>query len=83
VPLDVYEARELAEMSSDIFGDRSGFAAARRAFVGKVPPTCTPARLLPTQHPEQSARPRQASRPRAATTAEPEVKVRSAVPASA
>ncbi|MEU4215577.1 hydrogenase maturation protein [Actinoplanes sp. NPDC026623] len=84
VPLDVYEARELAEMSSDIFADRSGFTAARRAFVGKVPPTGTPARLLLRQHAEQSTRPRQASRPRAgAPAADPEVRVRSAVPMSA
>jgi putative two-component system hydrogenase maturation factor HypX/HoxX len=47
VPLEVYEARELAEMSRDMFGDRSGFAAARHAFVTKARPTATPARLLP------------------------------------
>ncbi|WIN00055.1 hydrogenase maturation protein [Actinoplanes oblitus] len=35
-PLGVYEARELAEMSRDLFDDRSGFAAARRNFVGKA-----------------------------------------------
>ncbi|WP_305789942.1 hydrogenase maturation protein [Symbioplanes lichenis] len=46
VPLDVYETRELAEMSSDIFGDRSGFAAARHAFVGKARPARTPDNLL-------------------------------------
>jgi putative two-component system protein, hydrogenase maturation factor HypX/HoxX len=45
VPLDAYEARELAEMSLDMFADRSGFAAARRAFVTKARPTGTPARL--------------------------------------
>ena len=45
VPLDVYEMRELAEMSRDIFGDRSGFAAARRAFVTKQKPAATPDRL--------------------------------------
>ncbi|HEY7273017.1 MAG TPA: enoyl-CoA hydratase-related protein [Actinoplanes sp.] len=45
VPLDVYEMRELAEMSRDIYGDRSGFAAARRAFVTKARPAATPDRL--------------------------------------
>ncbi|GID96114.1 hydrogenase maturation protein [Amorphoplanes digitatis] len=84
VPLDVYEARELAEMSSDMFGDRSGFTAARRAFVGKVRPADTPARLLLTQHAEHyAARPRQLSRPIAAPAVEAEVHVRSAVPMSA
>ncbi|WP_127499664.1 hydrogenase maturation protein [Actinoplanes solisilvae] len=46
VPLEVYEARELAEMSRDLFGDRSGFAAARHAFVTKTRPAVTPERLL-------------------------------------
>lgn len=46
VPLDVYEARELGEMGRDIYADRSGFAAARHAFVSKAKPTGTPARLL-------------------------------------
>ncbi|MFI6075855.1 hydrogenase maturation protein [Actinoplanes sp. NPDC051343] len=46
VPLEVYEARELAEMSRDMFGDRSGFAAARRDFVTKAAPVSTPERLL-------------------------------------
>jgi putative two-component system hydrogenase maturation factor HypX/HoxX len=45
VPLEAYEARELAEMSRDMFGDRSGFAAARHAFVTKAKPTETPERL--------------------------------------
>ncbi|GGN38117.1 putative two-component system hydrogenase maturation factor HypX/HoxX [Actinoplanes campanulatus] len=35
-PLGVFEARELAEMSFDLFDDRSGFAAARRMFVSKI-----------------------------------------------
>lgn len=49
VPLEVYEARELAEMSRDMFGDRSGFAAARRDFVTKARPSVTPPRLqMPT-----------------------------------
>jgi putative two-component system hydrogenase maturation factor HypX/HoxX len=39
VPLDAYEAQELAEMSLDLFTDRSGFTAARRAFVTKAPRT--------------------------------------------
>ncbi|MDR7279318.1 hydrogenase maturation protein [Catenuloplanes atrovinosus] len=46
LPLAVHEVRELAEMSLDIFDDRSGFAAARHAFVHKVRPAATPARLL-------------------------------------
>ncbi|BCJ44432.1 formyl transferase [Actinoplanes ianthinogenes] len=46
VPLEVYETRELAEMSRDIFGDRSGFAAARRAFVTKAGTGGTPRKLL-------------------------------------
>ncbi|WP_250028470.1 hydrogenase maturation protein [Paractinoplanes maris] len=45
VPLEVYEARELAEMSRDMFGDRNGFIAARHAFVTKAPPAGTPERL--------------------------------------
>ncbi|GLW31408.1 hydrogenase maturation protein [Actinoplanes regularis] len=48
IPLDVYETRELAEMSRDIYTDRSGFAAARHAFVGKLRPSATPRRLLLT-----------------------------------
>lgn len=36
-PLDAIEIRELAEMSHDMFDDRSGFAAARKAFVHKLP----------------------------------------------
>ncbi|MEV6343497.1 enoyl-CoA hydratase-related protein [Actinoplanes sp. NPDC051851] len=46
IPLDVYESRELAEMSRDVYTDRSGFAAARRAFVNKARPGGTPRRLL-------------------------------------
>ncbi|PRY28090.1 hydrogenase maturation protein [Pseudosporangium ferrugineum] len=83
IPLDVYEARELAEMSSDMFGDRSGFAAARHAFVTKAKPTATPARLLPAVAPDR-ARPRQLPRTRgAAASAEGQLRVRSAVPMSA
>lgn len=37
IPLDAIEVRELAEMSHDMFDDRSGFAAARRSFVHKTP----------------------------------------------
>jgi putative two-component system hydrogenase maturation factor HypX/HoxX len=86
VPLDVYEARELAEMSSDMFGDRSGFTAARRAFVTKARPTATPARLLAAPHPDPpAARPRQLGRPRTTgdSTADTQVRIRSAVPLSA
>ncbi|MFI7598606.1 enoyl-CoA hydratase-related protein [Actinoplanes sp. NPDC049681] len=83
VPLDVYESRELAEMSSDMFGDRSGFAAARHAFVTKAKPTTTPARLLPAGA-KDAARPRQIGRARnAAPVAEAPVRVRSAIPLSA
>jgi putative two-component system hydrogenase maturation factor HypX/HoxX len=46
IPLDVYETRELAEMSRDIYTDRSGFAGARRAFVRKIRPEATPRQLL-------------------------------------
>jgi len=41
-PLDTYRIQELAEMSHDIFDDRSGFAAARRAFVTKQRPLPAP-----------------------------------------
>ena len=34
-------------MSRDLYADRSGFAAARHAFVRKVRPAATPERLLP------------------------------------
>ncbi|WP_302893223.1 enoyl-CoA hydratase-related protein [Actinomadura luzonensis] len=50
-PLDAYRAEELAEMSRDMFGDRSGFAAARRAFVRKEPAVATPARLAVHREP--------------------------------
>jgi putative two-component system protein, hydrogenase maturation factor HypX/HoxX len=42
-PLETYRVRELAEMSRDIFDDRYGFAAARRAFVTKQRPPAVPA----------------------------------------
>ncbi|GAA0264831.1 enoyl-CoA hydratase-related protein [Cryptosporangium japonicum] len=44
-PLDAYEARELGEMAQDMFDDRQGFDAARRAFVQKHAPERTPTRL--------------------------------------
>ncbi|MFI5955763.1 enoyl-CoA hydratase-related protein [Cryptosporangium sp. NPDC051539] len=44
-PLDAYEACELGEMAQDMFDDRQGFAAARRAFVRKEAPDRTPAKL--------------------------------------
>ena len=44
-PPAYFEAGELAEMARDIFDDRSGFAAARSAFVNKVTPQETPHRL--------------------------------------
>jgi putative two-component system hydrogenase maturation factor HypX/HoxX len=45
-PLDAYRDHELAEMSRDMFDDRHGFAAARRAFVTKQRPARTPPHLL-------------------------------------
>ncbi len=44
-PLEAYRAEELAEMSRDLFTDRNGFAAARRAFVTKQKPSSTPHRI--------------------------------------
>jgi putative two-component system hydrogenase maturation factor HypX/HoxX len=82
MPLDAYEARELSEMSSDMFGDRSGFAAARRAFVTKAPATTTPDRLLLARR--TSSRPRRLGRPRNTTPgSDTQIRVRSAVPMSA
>ncbi len=79
IPLDVYEQRELAEMSRDLFDDRSGFTAARHAFVHKVPATATPARLaFPTP---EAVRPRHVARPRQAPMGEVPHRVRPAVPA--
>jgi putative two-component system protein, hydrogenase maturation factor HypX/HoxX len=75
VPLEVYEAQELAEMSRDMFADRNGFAAARHAFVRKVKPAATPARLLAT--PLTPATPAPRSRPAV------EKRLRPAVPMSA
>ena len=52
LPLQVYQTRELAEMSRDIFDNRSGFTTARHAFVTKTKPQHTPARLrMPTPPP--------------------------------
>lgn len=44
-PLDAYESRELGDMAQDMFDDRQGFDAARRAFVRKEAPARTPSRL--------------------------------------
>ncbi|WP_026211752.1 enoyl-CoA hydratase-related protein [Longispora albida] len=44
-PLDYYEVSELAEMAKDLFDDRSGFTAARSAFIHKLRPPGTPGRL--------------------------------------
>ena len=41
-PLDTYRAHELAEMHRDMYDDRHGFAAARRAFITKQPTTAGP-----------------------------------------
>jgi putative two-component system hydrogenase maturation factor HypX/HoxX len=48
-PLETYRIRELAEMSRDIFDDRFGFAAARRAFVTKQPAPAVPAARRPAE----------------------------------
>jgi putative two-component system hydrogenase maturation factor HypX/HoxX len=72
VPLEVYEARELAEMSRDMYADRSGFAAARHAFVRKVKATETPARLLPAA---ATATAKAAPKARRAATLRPAVPV--------
>jgi putative two-component system hydrogenase maturation factor HypX/HoxX len=74
VPLEAFEARELAEMSRDLFADRSGFAAARKAFVTKAGPSSTPARLTLGQH-AKPARPVPITRSRPA--------VRPSIPLSA
>ncbi len=44
-PLSYFETIELAEMARDMFEDRSGFQAARHAFVHKIRCCRTPARL--------------------------------------
>lgn len=45
MPMSYYQSIELAEMARDIFDDRYGFAAKRKAFVGKAAPTETPAKI--------------------------------------
>jgi putative two-component system hydrogenase maturation factor HypX/HoxX len=44
-PLSYYRTIELAEMARDMFDDRHGFHAQRRAFLGKSAPAETPAKL--------------------------------------
>ncbi|WP_103962536.1 enoyl-CoA hydratase-related protein [Nonomuraea solani] len=44
-PLDAYRAEELAEMSRDMFDDRSAFRQARKAFVHKAKAVATPDHL--------------------------------------
>jgi putative two-component system hydrogenase maturation factor HypX/HoxX len=44
-PLDAYRVEELAEMSRDMFDDRSGFRGAREAFVYKRKAGATPEHL--------------------------------------
>jgi putative two-component system hydrogenase maturation factor HypX/HoxX len=44
-PLSYFETLELAEMASDMFDDRKGFAAARHSFLYKEKPVETPAKL--------------------------------------
>ncbi|HEV7963740.1 MAG TPA: enoyl-CoA hydratase-related protein [Actinoplanes sp.] len=51
-PLSYYETRELAEMASDMFDDRKGFAAARHSFMYKQKPTETPAKLALHRQPD-------------------------------
>ncbi|MFE7228267.1 enoyl-CoA hydratase-related protein [Nocardioides sp. NPDC057577] len=46
MPMSYYQSIELAEMARDIFDDRFGFAAKRKAFVTKAAPTETPAKIL-------------------------------------
>jgi putative two-component system hydrogenase maturation factor HypX/HoxX len=78
VPLEVYEARELAEVSRDLFEDRSGFAAARHDAVLGIRPTSTPARwAFPAPEPP---RPRQIARPWHSTDTDTGHVVRPAVP---
>ncbi|MEV6299425.1 enoyl-CoA hydratase-related protein [Actinoplanes sp. NPDC051861] len=81
IPLEVYETRELAEMSRDIYTDRSGFAAARRGFVRKTEPQGTPRRLILAAN----AGPATATRPRPtnAGPAERRPAIRPAIPVSA
>ncbi|MEU0315868.1 enoyl-CoA hydratase-related protein [Nocardioides sp. NPDC006273] len=45
LPMSYYQSIELAEMARDIFDDRYGFAAKRKAFVSKAAPTETPAKI--------------------------------------
>lgn len=45
MPLSYYQSIELAEMARDIFEDRYGFAAKRKAFVTKAAPTETPSKI--------------------------------------
>jgi putative two-component system protein, hydrogenase maturation factor HypX/HoxX len=79
VPLDVYEQRELAEMSRDLFDDRNGFAAARRAFVHKTTAVTTPAKLAFGSH--EAVRTRHVTRPRQAPGGEVPHLIRPAAPA--
>jgi putative two-component system hydrogenase maturation factor HypX/HoxX len=44
-PLSYYQTIELAEMARDMFDDRHGFHAKRRAFLGKAAPAETPEKL--------------------------------------
>ncbi|MFL6111592.1 MAG: enoyl-CoA hydratase/isomerase family protein, partial [Catenulispora sp.] len=87
VPLDAYEAQELAEMSRDMYADRSGFAAARRAFVTKARPAATPERLrfaTASEEPAAAARvPIVPNRRTSLAPAAPSSAVRPAVPISA
>jgi putative two-component system hydrogenase maturation factor HypX/HoxX len=88
LPLAAYEARELAEMSRDMFADRSGFTAARRAFVTKAKPAGTPERLLATRPQPEAGRPQgdrapAIARPRHTNAGDRRPAVRPAVPVPA
>jgi putative two-component system hydrogenase maturation factor HypX/HoxX len=83
VPLDVSEARELAEMSRDLYGDRCGFAAARHAFVTKARPAETPARLMFSSTSQDAPRPAPIARPHPTNTSPASAPVRPAAPISA
>ena len=44
-PMSYYQTIELAEMARDLFDDRNGFEARRRAFLSKAAPDRTPEKL--------------------------------------
>jgi putative two-component system hydrogenase maturation factor HypX/HoxX len=75
-------------MSRDMFADRSGFTAARRAFVTKAKPAGTPERLLATRPQPEAGRPQgdrapAIARPRHTNAGDRRPAVRPAVPVPA